>query len=109
MGRLKWAVWYRVGNGAKGIKQQRPVTYPEIHKPLLWNLSFNDSKEYWMTGAEGCSMGTGTKGRGYIFFFPWGLILARCTGWASESFLSLVYSSMKTVGAQLRSTKTVVL
>lgn len=39
-GGLKWAAWYRVGNGAKGTGQQTSVTYPEIHKH-----SFNDSKE----------------------------------------------------------------
>ena len=46
-GGLKWAIRYRVENSVNGIKQQRPVAYSKIHKPLLWKLySVNNSKAY---------------------------------------------------------------
>ena len=57
-----------------------------------------------MTGGDSCSTETRTEGRGYIFFFSWGLICYHCTGWTSKSFLSLIYPSMKTAGTQLKIT-----
>ena len=57
-----------------------------------------------MTGGESCSTETRTEGRGYIFFFSWGLICYHCTGWTSKSCLSLIYPSMKTAGTRLKIT-----